>query len=416
MTQFSPQCGFFTSIRKRGTNDSVRTLLNGVQQGRWRSDIEKLRSLSGSHYEAAKKRLPAIMLSATTRTGGHKEADLAQHSGLLQIDIDKLGSRKEAVTVREKLRADPHVFAAWLSPSEQGVKAVVRITADLLSHRHAFSTAQTLFAEKHHLTIDPKCGDPCRLCFVSYDPELWINESAVELSGENPPLTLPPSTPSLPPTNYQLQTASCILHNSVVFQDFPHLKPIFENLVTARFPNMQPGLRNAALCELVPLLYSAIDEQFIEPFSEEFFQQHRSVFRADLQTHLHETKVLIEGCKRDYATRELSEAEATAYVCLHDERERCVFRICRSLSLTSGDDMPPPDFYISAEKLAHRLGMLDMQAYRVLQRLVIVHILELTERGERRMKGATPRANRYRWNLPYREGVLFVELNSESPP
>ena len=411
MITSNTKCGWFKSIRAKGGNQSVIECLEEIRSPRWQEIIRRIRETPDEGQQQHLKRtLPAAMFSATTRTGGHKESDLAEHTGLLQCDIDHLESLDTAIALRERLRTDPHAFAAWVSARGRGVKCLLRVPADLAHHRTAFKAAQTWFTAKHEIQIDPLCSAPCQLCFISHDPDLWLNPNAEplaigEVDEDEPTLdsgVLAPRATPFPPirsaTSLPSASAICNLHNKV-FEEFPSLLPLYRNLVLARVSEMQPGLRNAALCEIVPLLYSAIAERFILPFAAEFYEQCRGIFRDPLPSHIKEAEALLRGVSQDYATKQLSDAERLAYALSPDERHRCAFRICHALAACEKEQSPPPFFFMSAEKLGHRLGCLTTQAWRVLKSLESIGVIKTVERGHRRAHGVTPKATRYRWML-----------------
>jgi hypothetical protein len=160
-------------------------ILNAIQDGRRADRIAHLRALLArgdkDTYDAQKKYLPAITLSGSFER--RNAAGLIQHSGLLQADFDKLPNPEE---VRDLLGADPHTVAAFLSPSAQGVKALVRIPDDPERHLASFRAAERHFRERYGLELDASCKDVSRLCFVSHDPDLCINPDAVPLKLPDP--------------------------------------------------------------------------------------------------------------------------------------------------------------------------------------------------------------------------------------
>lgn len=166
-------------------NRRVTKIFVFIRDGRWAKHVTELRGFAygSAAYNAKKKTLPCFMLSASTATGGHTAAGILEHSGLLQIDVDSIGMGA-ACALRDRLAKDPHVLASWLSPGGEGVKAAFRIPASVDTHKKAFVAAQRYFQEVYGVTVDPSCKDPCRLCFVSHDPNLRTNENAIELQIE----------------------------------------------------------------------------------------------------------------------------------------------------------------------------------------------------------------------------------------
>ena len=90
-----------------------------------------------------------------------------------------LGARLK--DVREKLLHSPHVWAMFTSPSGDGLKVVFRVPADASKHRGSFRAVEQHVKELTGVQIDEACKDVARLCFLSYDPEVFHNPNAVEI-------------------------------------------------------------------------------------------------------------------------------------------------------------------------------------------------------------------------------------------
>ena len=129
-----------------------------------------------------KKQLSGVTWSAQLSTRD-KDVPLGEklvaHSGMLCADFDLLGPELE--TVRKKLKASPHLFALFRSPTGNGLKAVFRVCADASKHLGSFRAVKAHVKQLTGLDIDESCKDVARLCFMSYDPQIYINENAIEL-------------------------------------------------------------------------------------------------------------------------------------------------------------------------------------------------------------------------------------------
>jgi len=154
-----------------------------------------------AEVKTAKCELPAFLLSGKIdgRVAKAMEGKRFHHSGLLQLDFDKLA---DPIAIREQIATDPHVLAAWISPSGDGVKGllVIEPAATEEAHLAAFLTAEAYWEAKG-LTIDKGCKNSNRLCFASHDPDLKRNEDAVQLATAAPKAAAPakPSTTSTSP-------------------------------------------------------------------------------------------------------------------------------------------------------------------------------------------------------------------------
>ena len=148
--------------------------------------------------DALKKQLPGVTPSG--RFKERKAEALIKYSGVVQADLDSLG--EQLVEVREKLKQSPHVFALFLSPTCDGLKAWFRAPADPAKHLESFRAVEKHVKELTGVQIDQSCKDIARLCFMSYDPHLYVNDNAVEITPlpepEKPKATSPNGAVNLP--------------------------------------------------------------------------------------------------------------------------------------------------------------------------------------------------------------------------
>jgi hypothetical protein len=105
-----------------------------------------------------------------------KNDALLQYSNLLQIDLDHL-TEKEMLTVLERLKTSPHIKYIWRSISGDGLKAAGLI--DGADHVGGYRAFEAHVKELTGKQIDEACKDVSRLCFMSYDPNLWANPNSV---------------------------------------------------------------------------------------------------------------------------------------------------------------------------------------------------------------------------------------------
>jgi putative DNA primase/helicase len=164
------------------------------KQFKLRQSIENIRQVfesvmasTGNDRKAAKqavdenkKRLPGVMWSGTFRR--RRQNDLMQHSGLLCADLDDLGER--VPEVRAKLEMSPSLWALFASPTGDGLKCVFRVTDDAGKHKASFHAVEQHVRQLTGVQLDESCSDVARLCFLSHDPDAYLNDKAIEL----PPL------------------------------------------------------------------------------------------------------------------------------------------------------------------------------------------------------------------------------------
>lgn len=306
---YLPKC----TSTKGGTNVPLLELLEDIRNGKWREPVEALRGLppGSKEYGKAKKRLHCIMLSATTLNGTRRQTGIGEHTGIIQADVDKLGGC-EAVELWEKLASDPHILATWLSPGGEGVKAAVCVEASKEKHSQSFEAVRQHFLDVHGAGIDAQCKDISRLCFVSYDPNLRLNQRAVLLptagrsrSGQGLEVTAL-SPPSYSSTVLRSKDYSLHLHNNssqplAVWSDYPLLEPLYKRLVTARLGEPHKGTRNQTVVEIASLLYSAMSRQMMLVCVEAYWRQYQDVFSDyPLSTFLNQAESVWKGCEGSY--------------------------------------------------------------------------------------------------------------------
>ena len=174
---------------------TVDTALHAIRCGRWQEHIIKLRTTLTTQgkgiYDHYKKSLDAFSFGGTfapTRTKYH----LTQHSGLAHYDFDHLADLTHAGAI---LCAVPSVVYLFTSPSGLGLKAGLRIpvVGTDRAYKHAWQCGADFLEEHTGLVADPSGKDICRLCFVSYDPEAYLEPEAEVFPV--PPMPAPTSSP-----------------------------------------------------------------------------------------------------------------------------------------------------------------------------------------------------------------------------
>lgn len=205
----------------------ILKILDDIKTGTYRNAITYLRkSLAEDKKEAAeraKKSLPAFTPSATFK-GGRKMEFLTNYNALVVLDIDKI-TKEKLTECKEKLQNNEFVFAAFTSPSGNGLKVFVKIKTDLNEHKQSFQHIMNYFEQLLQIQIDKSGKDITRLCFFSYDPDLYLNENA-EVFTDNPKPEVCHSEhsegiskhQSNPPADYNALYAHCIQFTEKKYQ------------------------------------------------------------------------------------------------------------------------------------------------------------------------------------------------------
>jgi hypothetical protein len=418
------------------TEVGLAAILRGIRDGRYVSEIARLRELLGvsrEAYDRAKKKLPAFTVSG--RTNGRTE--LVEHSNLLQADLDKLGAKLPEL--RARLKGDPYVAFGFLSPSGQGLKLGVAI--DGSRPEESFCAAEAYFRRAYGVEIDPRCKDVGRLCFVSHDPELWTNAAAVPLALPEKGRVAPHSSESCilegsapapldncvsdyldksEPMSLNLcNTPGIVLRNMVfrakALKELEHthsgLPGLYQKLVEARF-EPEPGGRNGFVTKAVRFLYGAVAKPLVPVLVGCFYQCNRTLFNDSYEQHMKETQAMLENTARTYA-ESLAPAEHMIYDAL-PEQEQDVFRICRDLALLPNQKEGRLRFFLSCKELGDRLGGYPMQALRLFRLFKTYGLISQLKNGTQRAPGRKAEAAVYQWLLPDPGGAGAAPSGAET--
>ena len=141
------------------------TALSRIQKGKSKDLINEIREGN----KEKKIKLPVVCFSGefSSRT----DEALFEHSGFIILDFDHV----DVNATKTALATDDYIYSCWISPSGDGIKALVRIT-NPERHRDHFRALITYFSRQHGLEVDESGVNESRACFESYDPDIIIKD------------------------------------------------------------------------------------------------------------------------------------------------------------------------------------------------------------------------------------------------
>lgn len=167
---------------------SVDAALQRIKSGKSKETVEGIRKLKaeGKDTSPLKKQLPSVIFSGeaknkiekTYKSGAKKgqsyvsyrdDESMVSHSGFAVLDFDHV----DVSDTKYRLAKDEYVYAAWRSPSGDGVKALVKFPKDLAAHPEHYNALIERYPE-----LDSTSRSLSRLCFESYDPDIYIKENS----------------------------------------------------------------------------------------------------------------------------------------------------------------------------------------------------------------------------------------------
>jgi hypothetical protein len=155
---------------------SIDQSLERIRSGVIKDKIEHLRSIDDLKRARIYKTetLPCILFSGKFST--RKDNGILEHSGFCILDFDHINPLK----YKQELKKFPWIYAMFVSPSGDGLKVVARIRANIGSHRDMF------LAIKRELSgfdgFDKTSINISRVCFESWDADIYINAGAIEFT------------------------------------------------------------------------------------------------------------------------------------------------------------------------------------------------------------------------------------------
>lgn len=173
---------------------SVTDALATIRSGKYRDKVERVRAITdqGQRNEQKRRTLPIYCFSGAFAY--RSEERMTAHSGLAIMDLDHM-EPDALLAARHRLTNDPKVFALFLSPSGDGLKVLFRIPPDIADHRRQYAALLDYLGITE---ADERTSDPSRACFVSWDPDLYLNENADVFAA--PPAPQPTSDKDLSQT------------------------------------------------------------------------------------------------------------------------------------------------------------------------------------------------------------------------
>jgi hypothetical protein len=165
---------YYNGITDRiGHKVSALKILRAIKLGFYQERIDQVRANPGD--SKIKLKLPAATWSGSFSE--RKDKNLESYSGIVCLDVDERDYQK-VMMAKIHLMDDPFVFAFFESP-RKGLKILIKVDSSAEHHRdHAFPELKGYIEDNYGIEVDASGKNLSRLCFVSADPEMYLNENA----------------------------------------------------------------------------------------------------------------------------------------------------------------------------------------------------------------------------------------------
>jgi len=156
----------------KDTDVLLLDFLRGIKDGKWQDEVLKIRTIPDKKLRTLEKqKVPLVTISGSFR--GRSDNEIRKHSGFIAIDIDDLNVN----TTKAILEKDQYVYSAFTSISGNGLCVLFKI--DGSRHLDAFNGIGKYLYDEYQIIIDQSCKNVSRARFVSFDPYLFLNETAL---------------------------------------------------------------------------------------------------------------------------------------------------------------------------------------------------------------------------------------------
>jgi len=166
----------FKNIKETSTPyyRDVKVVLDRIKNGSSKERVKLIRQEKDkSNRNKLKQDLPAVCFSGTFSK--RSDTGLQDHSGLICLDFDGYKTKKDLMSDKDQLSKNKYVYSVFVSPSGNGLKALVKIPKDPDNHVGYFRALEEYFQSEY---FDKACKNISRVCYESYDPLIHVNETS----------------------------------------------------------------------------------------------------------------------------------------------------------------------------------------------------------------------------------------------
>lgn len=147
---------------------TIDDFLGYVKFGKWKESVLLVRAEDDKKKrDLLKKNLVGVTISGVFAE--RKEKEILSHSGFICIDVDNY-------TDKSRIDVDMYTYALFDSVSGRGFAVIIKV--DPLKHKESFRFIQKYYYETYGITVDPAPQNVASIRYVSYDPNIIINEKS----------------------------------------------------------------------------------------------------------------------------------------------------------------------------------------------------------------------------------------------
>lgn len=160
----------------------VNVALDRIKTGTSKELVEQIQNETDKEKRSALKRqLPCLCFGG--EFSKRAKSALENKSGLIVLDFDDVPNLLDR---KQELANDPYTYAVFISPSGNGLKTVVKVDPKG-NHEKQFDALKEKYPD-----VDISGRDISRVCFESFDPEIYVNPDSITWYEEKVPAVYVP--------------------------------------------------------------------------------------------------------------------------------------------------------------------------------------------------------------------------------
>ena len=159
---------------------SLLEVLQEIKSEKYQSAINSIRyALHKGEDKTADEIKSGLIGFTTSGTFGasRTKTNINTYSQIICLDFDHI-PLSEINNLITLINSCEYTFASFISPSGEGLKVFIKLNSNAEQHTAAYNQVANHYKELSGFDFDPKCKDITRLCFVSCDAALFLNENA----------------------------------------------------------------------------------------------------------------------------------------------------------------------------------------------------------------------------------------------
>jgi hypothetical protein len=166
---------YFTSLKNTTPSKfcSLEEIFEIIKSDKYKSIVSNIRKEEFPSKSPLKNKIPVFTPTGIFNHRSIKGLEL--YNGVICLDLDGVDNPTD---LKEMCKTLNYVYAAFITPSGKGLKVIIKTSATKDEYKQIEEIVSNRFFKDTGFMRDNHCKDIARIQFLSYDPNLYYNESS----------------------------------------------------------------------------------------------------------------------------------------------------------------------------------------------------------------------------------------------